>query len=164
MTQPGGRPDDSYRRYEIRVFDPATAVRLPGEQAPEATAYRGNVLMITAEDRDDAEQIISVVDEVAAELELRRSGPGPFDRDERDSEHDRRAALLRAAAELKMPLVFPYFLEPAGDGPAAPVDAWTVLQRLRARNDALRDRLVWITSCIPPHYSGIRLRWAIPSP
>ena len=36
-----------------------------------------------------------------------------------------------------MPLVFPYFLEPAGDGPSVPVDAWTVLQLIRARYDVL---------------------------
>ena len=83
-----------------------------------------------------------MVDEAAKEVNVRRAGPGPFDRDERDPEHDRRAQILAAAAEYGIPLVFPYFLEPDTDEPAEPVDAWVVLQRIRARDDEkLNERI-----------------------
>src|SRR6478752_5341229 len=117
MTEPVSRPDDSFRRWDIRVLDPATAVRLPGAPAPEVTAYRGNVLMVTAADRAGADALIDAIEEVGKDLHVRRAGPSPFERDPENPEHDRRALILQAAAATGIPLVFPYFLEPDTDDP-----------------------------------------------
>ncbi len=54
----------------------------------------------------------------------------PFQEND-DADHDRRARLLRSAAEYRLPLVVPARFVPATDAPAPAVDVWPLLQELR---------------------------------
>jgi len=143
--------NDPFLRYEARVLDPATAVRLPGGPPPSSTVYRGDTLLFTARSRAQVERLVAAVAELAAALELRVAGPDAFTEIERgDGEHDRRriagvrdipahnklARLLALAEQAGVPLVVPIRFESSREGPAPAVDVWPLLQALRAGDDA----------------------------
>ena len=92
----------------------------------------GDTLLITAADRDDARELLAFLEEAVKDsrLPLEPIGRDPFENTE-DPDHDRRARLLRLAAERKLPLVFPVRFRPTADGPAAAVDVWPLLQAIR---------------------------------
>ena len=135
--------EDPMIRFDARVLDPTTAVRLPDGNPPSPTVYVGDTLLITAAGLDDAQELLSLLQEAvkASRLPLELAGRDPFENTD-DPEHDRRARLLRLAAERKLPLVFPVRFRPAGDGPAAAVDVWPLLQFIRfaGRTGAGDDR------------------------
>jgi hypothetical protein len=162
---------DPFLRYETRVLDPATAVRLPGGPAPTATVYRGDVLLVTASGRAGAETVIAVIEGLAAVLGLRRVGPDVFEEIDRDRDgqgrdgqgtdgtdgergddrrpgareaeaHNRLARLLALAEQAGTPLVVPIRFGSSADGPAPAVDVWPLLQAVRATgDDELRQRV-----------------------
>lgn len=123
---------DPLTRFDARLLDPSTAVRLTDGEAPSATVYVGDTLLVTASDRVDAEQLLELLDLAVEEsrLPLRVLQRNPF-RPIDDPEHDRRARLLTLAADRKLPLVFPVRLEAASDRPAPAVDVWPLLQTIR---------------------------------
>ena len=100
--------EDPLTRFDARVLDPSTAVRLTTGEAPSATVYVGDTLLVTASDRDDAEELLELLLKAVelSGLPLRWLERNPF-RPSDDPDHDRRARLLTLAAELKLPLVFP---------------------------------------------------------
>ena len=124
--------EDPLTRFDARVLDPSTAVRLTTGEAPSATVYVGDTLLVTASDRDDAEELLELLLKAVelSGLPLRWLERNPF-RPSDDPEHDRRARLLTLAAEFKLPLVFPVRFESASDGPAPAVDVWPLLQAIR---------------------------------
>lgn len=136
--------EDPMIRFDARVLDPATAVRLPGGEAPSPTVYVGDTLLVTAGDPDDGRDLLTVLDEAvkASGLPLQLLREDPFE-DNDNLDHDARARLLRLAAERKLPLVFPVRFEPTTDGPAVAVDVWPLLQSIRyeARPEAGNDRV-----------------------
>ncbi len=163
MTDPAAEAAESaarnpFSRYEARVLDPATAVRLPGGPPPSSTVYRGDTLLFTARSRAQVERLVAAVAELAAELELRVVGPDAFTEIEdaspeiegADGEQDRRriagspgvpahnklARLLGLAEQAGVPLVVPIRFESSRKGPAPAVDVWPLLQAVRASNDA----------------------------
>ena len=109
--------EDPMIRFDARVLDPATAVRLPGGDAPSPTVYVGDTLLVTAGDPDDARDLLTVLDEAvkASGLPLQPVREDPFENND-NPDHDARARLLRLAAERKLPLVFPVRFEPSVDG------------------------------------------------
>lgn len=143
MTDPAARAgssaaDDPFARYEGRVLDPATAVRLPGGAAPTVTVYRGDSLLVTGAGRAAVQARIDAVDALAFDLGLRRSGLDPFVEIERGDgttdvlAHNRFARLLALAEQTATPLVVPIRFESSVDGPAPAVDVWPLLQAVRA--------------------------------
>ncbi len=124
--------EDPLTRFDARVLDPSTAVRLTDGEAPSATVYVGDTLLVTASDRGDAEELLELLRKALelSRLPLRWVERNPF-RPSDDPDHDRRARLLTLAAEFKLPLVFPVRFEPASDGPAPAVDVWPLLQAIR---------------------------------
>ena len=124
--------EDPLTRFDARVLDPSTAVRLTGGEAPSATVYVGDTLLVTASDRGDAEELLELLRKALelSRLPLRWVERNPF-RPSDDPDHDRRARLLTLAAEFKLPLVFPVRFEAASDGPAPAVDVWPLLQAIR---------------------------------
>lgn len=144
MTDPAGpaaRPLEPFLRYEGRVLDPATAVRLGGA-APTTTVYCGDKLLVTADTREFAAAVIAALAGAAERLGLAVSGPDPFQeirsRDQDQSEvlrHNRFARLLAAAESSGVPLVVPVRFEPASKGPAPAIDVWPLLQSFRDSAD-----------------------------
>ena len=155
MTDPAApsaprAPAEASIRYEARVLDPATAIRLGGVP-PSVTAYRGDTLLVTAPTREYAQAVINILGELAADLGLQPAGPDVFDRIDDDEKrtprreiaaHNRFARLLGLAEEAGVPLVVPVKFEPGAAGPAPAVDVWPLLQAFRDqtfRDTALRD-------------------------
>jgi len=136
--------EDPLTRFDARVLDPTTAVRLTSGELPSATVYVGDTLLITATDRPDAEELLELLNRAVelSRLPLRWVQRNPF-RPTDDPDHDRRARLLTLAAERKLPLVFPVRFVAASDGPAPAVDVWPLLQAVRhaATDDAGMKRL-----------------------
>ena len=124
--------EDPLVRYDARVLDPTTAVRLTTGEPPTVTVYVGDTLLVTADSVSDAEDLLAALDAAVAatNLRLRRVPEDPFEENE-DPDHDRRTRLLRLAAGYKLPLVFPVRFVPTIDGPAAAVDVWPLLQAIR---------------------------------
>lgn len=148
MTDPAVPPAargavDPFQRYEARVLDPSTATRLAGA-APAATVYCGDLLLVTADTRAFATEVIAALAATADGLGLALDGPDVFDEiDSRGPEvlaHNRFARLLAAAEAAGVPLVVPVRFGPAGTGPAPAIDVWPLLQAFR--NSATDSRLV----------------------
>ncbi len=149
MTKPAGPAAarssiDPFDRYEARVLDPSTAIRLGGA-APVATVYCGDILLVTAGSEESARAVIDALSVTAERLGLALSGPDVFTeidaRDPRDPNvlaHNRFARLLAAAESAGVPLVVPVRFGPAGEGPAPAIDVWPLLQSFR---DAADPRL-----------------------
>jgi subtilisin family serine protease len=152
--------EDPFVRYEARILDPATAVRLPGGTAPTSTIYRGDALLVTASSRAAARALIAAVERLADGLDLRLLGPDVFeeideardagqpaadqgdDRRERRrldrrarQAHNRLARLLALAEQSGIPLVVPVRFGSSLAGPAPAVDVWPLLQAVRASGD-----------------------------
>ncbi len=150
-TSGASSPGDPLARYEARVLDPATAVRLPGGPAPTTTVYRGDTLLVTASTRADAEAIIGAVAALAGDrrLNLQLVGPDVFveiGTDDRDTEqgvpqtpevlaHNRLARALALAQLAGLTLVVPVRFGSSLGVPAPAVDVWPLLQAVRAAND-----------------------------
>lgn len=124
--------EDPLTRFDARILDPTTAVRLTNGEAPSATIYVGDTLLVTAASADDARELLELLPRAIelSRLPLRWVADDPF-RPNDTPEHDRRARLLTLAAERKLPLVFPVRFEPDVDGPAPAVDVWPLLQAVR---------------------------------
>ncbi|MGS0688133.1 S8 family serine peptidase [Nakamurella sp. GG22] len=124
--------DDPLVRFDARVLDPTTAVRLTNGEAPSPTVYVGDTLLVTADTVENARSLLTALDSVANQNRsaVRRIQEDPFD-DNDDPDHDEFARLLRQAAESRLPLVFAVRFEPNTDGPAPAVDVWPLLQNIR---------------------------------
>jgi subtilisin family serine protease len=138
-------PDDVLHRFNARVLDPSTAIQVPGQPPVRSTVYIGNRLIVSGAFDDETRLTL---DEAAG-----RNGLTVVDEDDRNArtqELARRAGLGedRLFSSRSMRLI------PAGDGPAAPPDAWSVLQTFRSlvgREDASQrhvalDHLLTATS------------------
>jgi subtilisin family serine protease len=121
-------PDDILHRYNARVLDPSTAERIPGQPPVRSTVYVANQLIISGDASADA---LQKLDDVAAAKGLRVVADD-------DDCHARTHRVARESGRENDSLYFSRSvrLEPAGTGPAAPPDAWSVLQAYRAE---LRD-------------------------
>ncbi len=154
MTDPAPEPaqppsqSDPFARYEGRVLDPATAVRLPGGAAPMSTVYRGDILLFTAASRAEVQRLTAAVAELASRLNLRVAGPDVFTEIETGQgdvaprpgsrgapAHNKLARLLALAEQAGVPLVVPIRFESSLDGPAPAVDVWPLIQSARATLD-----------------------------
>jgi hypothetical protein len=111
-------------RYNARVLDPTTAVRVPGQPPVRPTVYIGDRLIVSGSVTDEAR---SALQEAA-----RRNGL-QFVVDE-GSRHVRTAELARRAGFHDNSTLFSSAvrLVPTERGPAAPPNAWLVLQTFRA--------------------------------
>ena len=116
-------PPDALRKFNGRVLDPGTAVRIPGQAPIESTAYVADRLIVSGKATDATLQALA---DAALKYGLRVVSL----RDAVCRAHDlaRRAGFDNKA----MYFSYPVKLVPAGDGPAAPADAWPVLQQFRA--------------------------------
>src|SRR5690349_11479579 len=103
-------PADLVARHGVRVLDPTNALQLPGIPT-RSTVYFPDHLLVPGD--VDIAAVLSLLDAVAAELGLKAQ---PDERP-RPLSHDPSAVRLL----------------PRGDDALAPPDAWTVLQRARAR-------------------------------
>lgn len=123
---------DPLVRFDARVLDPTTAVRLTNGEQPSPTVYVGDTLLVTAANRAEAEELLEAlakaVDSAGLPLEWVRDNPF---RENDDPEHDQRARLLNLAAEQKLPLVFPARFVSSTNRPAPAVDVWPLLQAIR---------------------------------
>src|SRR6478609_520059 len=73
--------EDPMIRFDARVLDPTTAVRLPNGEAPAPTVYVGDTLLITAADRGDARELLAFLEEAVkgSRLPLEPIGRDPFE-------------------------------------------------------------------------------------
>jgi hypothetical protein len=107
-----------------RVLDPANAVRLPGQPEIRPTVYVGGRLLVRSVKLGDG--VLAALNEAAAESNLRIS----FDEaDQKLLQLAKRAGLEKLAYRV---LTTRVHLEATTDRPAAPADAWQVLQAFRA--------------------------------
>ena len=107
-----------------RVLDPAVAVRLPGHPPVRPTVYVGARLLVRSVKLDD--EVLPALNQAASESNLRLV----FDpADANLLELARQSGLESLALRV---LATRVRLEPATDKPAAPPDAWHVLQSYRA--------------------------------
>ncbi len=123
---------DPMVRFDGRVLDPTTAVRLADGEAPSPTVYVGDTLLVTADDIETARALVTAVDAAVqrSQSPLRRVQQDPFE-EIGDPDHDGFARLLRAAAEAGLPLVFPLRFLSEVEGPAPAIDVWPLLQDIR---------------------------------
>jgi hypothetical protein len=132
-------PDDPFLRFDARLLDPTTAVRLPSGAAPSLTAYVGDTLLVTAGSVPEALAAVGSLDRFSRDqLDLRviEAPLADWDNATRTSRHDRLAPLLAEAAALGLPLVVPVRFGRVDDAtPGAPADVWPLLQRLRNDDD-----------------------------
>ncbi len=123
---------DPLVRFDARVLDPTTAVRLTSGEQPSSTVYVGDTLLITAANRAEAEELLDALASALSSIDLPLEWvrDNPF-REDDDPVHDQRARLLNMAAERQLPLVFPARFVSASNGPAPAVDVWPLLQAIR---------------------------------
>jgi hypothetical protein len=123
---------DPLVRFDARVLDPTTAVRLTNGEQPSPTVYVGDTLLVTAADRAEAEELLEALAKAvdSTDLPLEWVRDNPF-RENDDPDHDQRARLLNLAAEQKLPLVFPARFVSSTNRPAPAVDVWPLLQAIR---------------------------------
>lgn len=138
--------EDPLVRFDARVLDPTTAVRMTNGEAPSPTVYVGDTLLFTSDSIETARSLLETLDAAVDQSRsaLRRVPLDPFEGNG-DSENDQFARLLVEAAEIGLPLVFPVRFESDFEGPAPAVDVWPLLQELRqaasvegADDDAVR--------------------------
>lgn len=110
----------------IRVLDPSSAVRLPGQERLHATAYVADRLLLPADiPEDEAQAVIDLLAEAAGPyVTVRRED------DDRAAKR-RRVTLPTADGRDRVFGVVALVLAPADNAAAAP-DAWRVLQSARA--------------------------------
>ncbi|MTD16795.1 S8 family serine peptidase [Nakamurella sp. YIM 132087] len=117
-------PDSPFVRFDGRILDPATAVRLPGVPIPSITAYVGDTVLVSGGSEDRVQEAMRVLGERAADLGLRIAA---------DPLADGGPRLYRDAVTAGLPLVVPVVLVPTdATGPTAPVDVWPLVQAIRA--------------------------------
>ncbi|MDQ1742136.1 MAG: hypothetical protein QOE23_475 [Pseudonocardiales bacterium] len=117
-------PPEVLNKHGGRVLDPSNAVRLPGQPPIRPTVYVGARLLVRSVKLDD--QVLPALNQAASECNLRLA----FDQaDTHLLELARKAGLEELALRV---LATRVRLEPASDKPAAPPDAWHVLQSFRA--------------------------------
>ena len=117
-------PAEVLNTHGGRVLDPSSAVRLPGQPPLRPTVYVGARLLVRSVKLDDA--VLPALNQAATEAGLRLAF------DEADAtllELAREAGLEELALRV---LATRVRLEPATDKPAAPPDAWKVLQNYRS--------------------------------
>jgi len=117
-------PAEVLNRHGGRLLDPGSAVRLPGQPPVRPTVYVGARLLVRSVKLDDA--VLPALNQAASESNLRLV----FDPADADLLQVARQAGLEELA-LRV-LATRVRLEPATDRPAAPPDAWHVLQSYRA--------------------------------
>lgn len=118
-------------RYNARVLNPSKAVRVPGQPPIRPTVYIGDRLIVSGSASDQATGTL-------AEAAKRNGLQIVVDE---GSRHVRTSELAHRAGLQELTSLFSTAvrLVPAGSGPAAPPDAWPVLQTFRAligRSDA----------------------------
>ncbi|MEP7177754.1 MAG: S8/S53 family peptidase [Pseudonocardiales bacterium] len=123
-------------RFNARVLDPATAVRVPGQPPIRTTVYIGDRLIVSGTATEAAK---GTLQEAA-----RRNGLQVV-LDE-GSRHVRTTELAHRARLQDLPVLMSTAvrLVPADSGPAPPPDAWPVLQTFRAlvgRADAAQQQV-----------------------
>ncbi len=69
---------DQLRNLDIRYLDPQTAYRALNGDAPQATMYLGDRVMINATDAGSATRIVDEVQRIAAGLDMGQRGPHPM--------------------------------------------------------------------------------------
>lgn len=111
-------------RYNARVLDPTTAVRVPGQSPIRPTVYVGDRLIVSG----SAGEGIKATLQDAAKRNGLQVVLDEGSRHVRTTELAYRAGLQDVSALLSTAVR----LVPAGGGPAAPPDAWLVLQTFRA--------------------------------
>jgi len=117
-------PPEVLNRHGGRVLDPSSAVRLPGQPPVRPTVYVGARLLARSGKLDG--DVLSALNQAAAEANLRLV----FDpADAQLLELARGVGLEKLALRV---LTTRLRLEAATDKPAAPPDAWQVLQTYRA--------------------------------
>jgi len=117
-------PPEVLNKHGGRVLDTANAVRLPGQPPIRPTVYVGARLLVRSVNLDD--RVLPALNRAASEANLRLV----FDKaDATLLEQARKAGLEELALRV---LTTRVGLEPATDKPAAPPDAWRVLQNFRA--------------------------------
>lgn len=138
-------PPDVLRKFNGRVLDPGTAVRIPGQAPIESTAYVADRLIVSGK---ASAETVKALEDAAQRLGLTVV---PL----RDSVCRAHELARQAGFDNKaMYFSYPVKLVPAGDGPAAPADAWPVLQLFRSalgkKDPALKqvalDHLIGATS------------------
>jgi hypothetical protein len=114
-------------RYNARVLDPSTAVRVPGQPPIRPTIYVGDRLIVSGMASDATKGTLQDA--------AKRNGLQVV-LDE-GSRHVRTAELAVRAGLLEQPVLFSMAvrLVPLAGGPADPPDAWLVLQTFRALVD-----------------------------
>ncbi|HST48414.1 S8 family peptidase [Jatrophihabitans sp.] len=117
-------PAEVLNKHGGRVLDPASAVRLPSQPPVRPTVYLGARLLVRSVKLDD--EVLPALNQAASESNLLLA----FDpADANLLELARQAGLEELALRV---LATRVRLEPATDKPAAPPDAWHVLQSYRA--------------------------------
>ena len=141
MTDPGDArgssraPADPFVRYSGRLLDPTTSAPRSNGEPPSPTAYRADTVIVSADSKQQALEILDRLTNAAASLGAplqRSSAMDPFLPDsDPNSEHSRRARMLERAAALDLPLVFSVrFIPPTDGDPRAP-DVWPLVVRFR---------------------------------
>ncbi|HEY0166845.1 MAG TPA: S8/S53 family peptidase [Jatrophihabitans sp.] len=117
-------PPEVLNKHGGRLLDPSSAVRLPGQPAIRPTVYVGWRLLVRSVKLDD--EVLPALNQAASESNLRLV----FDQaDAKLLGLARQAGLEDLALRV---LATRVRLEPASDKPAAPPDAWQVLQSFRS--------------------------------
>ncbi|MEO6503872.1 MAG: S8/S53 family peptidase [Jatrophihabitantaceae bacterium] len=117
-------PAEVLTKHGGRLLNPSNAVRLPGQPAIRPTVYVGSRLLVRSVKLDD--EVLPALNQAASESNLRLV----FDQaDAKLLALARQAGLQDLALRV---LTTRVRLEPATDKPAAPPDAWQVLQSFRA--------------------------------
>ncbi|HEX8095946.1 S8 family peptidase [Jatrophihabitans sp.] len=117
-------PPELLNKHGGRVLDPSSAVRLPGQPPIRPTVYVGARLLVRSVKLD--EEVLPALNQAATEANLRLVFE---EADGRLLELARQAGLEDLALRV---LATRVRLEPATDKPAAPPDAWKVLQNYRS--------------------------------
>lgn len=68
---------DPLARFDGRILDPATAVRVAGRPLPKPTVYRNNRLLINSADAGELRAIVRVIDSVLDEMSRSPNDNGP---------------------------------------------------------------------------------------
>jgi subtilisin family serine protease len=124
-------PPEILARYNARVLDPPTSAKVRDEPAIRSTVYIGDSLLVTASAADE-DDFFTLLRDAAQTKNLTFDQPSND-----DPAWNRLAALAIESRREDAQTLFPRVvrLVPV-EGTAAPVDAWEVLQALRAKAGA----------------------------
>ena len=110
-------PEAVLERHGARVLRPSDTAVVADEPRPSPTVYRSGVLLIPGNLMEEA--TVRALNEILEDIGVRLEPPPPLDKNLSRREHF--AAMPRAVE-----------IAPVGTFLGEPIDAWTVLQRLRA--------------------------------